>query len=287
MSLLPADQQPAPEGASLATIVAGSGGSSAGLAVPKTMEQMLKDAGFTGDPWLTNGEAAMLRAGDFTREEWDSYLKLRGITREHVSGGTRFKRVAPPSEKFPAELATEGRIRWGNAEVREYAFTGATTKSGGRGDKAFCDPVCPGGENPGIFGMKHWRHTVVLRSCLTRERANAREAARLAVLLAMPSPHKESGGPLVRQNARVISLCEFRRVLEEDLARDKACEEKVKQIKILYEERKAGLARIAVLFNAGRHHDDFDVRWEEHSMIWIMAELEKLAWDLHYLRKGN
>lgn len=283
--LLLADQEPAPEGESPATA---GGRSSAGLAVPKTLDEKLEDAGFNRNPWLTHGEKAMLIAEDFTPGEWKAYFALRGITQKDTFGNTRFKHVAPPSEKFPAELATEGRIRLGKNQVRFYEFTGATTKSGGGGDKVFCDPVCAGGENPGVFGMKHWRKTVVLRSCLSRDRANAREAARLAALLATPSPHRESVGPLRRQNGCVFqSLSEFREALEdENLARAKAREEKVKQIMILYEERKAGLKRIAALFNAGRHNDDFDVVWEERSMIGLMVQLEKLAWELECLTKN-
>jgi hypothetical protein len=64
-----------------------------------------------------------------------------------------------------------------------------------------------------------------------------------------------------------------------------ACVEKGKQIKSLHNERMAGLERIAVLFRAGRSHDDFDVVWEERSMIGLMDQLEKLAWDLECLGK--
>ena len=59
--LLLADQEPAPEGESPATA---GGRSSAGLAVPKTLDEKLEDAGFNRNPWLTHGEKAMLIAED-------------------------------------------------------------------------------------------------------------------------------------------------------------------------------------------------------------------------------
>ena len=129
------------------------GGSSAEPAVPRTEEQKMMTAGFTSQVIkLTKGEWAILEEEDFTKEEWKAYFALRGMEQKQAFGRKRFPRVVVPSEKFPHELATEGRIRWGENQVREYAFTGTSLKNGGNGDKVFCDPVCAGGENQGVFG---------------------------------------------------------------------------------------------------------------------------------------
>ena len=114
----------------------------------------------------------------------------------------------------------------------------------------------------------------------------AKAAAELAVLLATPSPHGVIVGTIARQSACVFNLREFRvGLLKEMRDLGEACVEKGKQIKSLHNERMAGLERIAVLFRAGRSHDDFDVVWEERSMIGLMDQLEKLAWDLECLGK--
>lgn len=114
----------------------------------------------------------------------------------------------------------------------------------------------------------------------------AKAAAELAALLATPSPHGVIVGSIARQSACVFDLRDFRvGLLEEMRDLGEACVEKGKQIKSLHNERMAGLERIAVLFRAGRSHDDFDVVWEEKSMIGLMDQLETLAWDLECLGK--
>lgn len=160
--MLVADQQPS------APSVGAGGGSSAELAVPKTRREKLKDAGFPSYPWLSKGEWALLDGGDYSPEEWNAHFALKGVK---FADDKRFARLVIPSEKFPAELANEGRIRWGSVNVRVYANSGASEKDGGSGDRLLCDPVCAGGETPGVFGMAH-RHGPV-RSCMWGTRARA------------------------------------------------------------------------------------------------------------------
>ena len=127
------------------------GGSSAEPAVPRTKKQKRIAAGFTSRViQLTRGEEEILEEEDFTPEEWKAYFALRGMEQKQAFGRKRFQRVVVPSEMFPHELATEGRIRWGENQVREYASTGTEKKR----DRMLCDPVCAGGENQEAFGSK-------------------------------------------------------------------------------------------------------------------------------------